>query len=142
MTPRTCFLWVWIANDAGKACRYTLKPLPPAELARSVAAFRLVNQSKFPNPVYVVRLAVDGQATCDCPQHNFAGKCKHADALLAAGVLPSALVGLLQERTRLLDKAEADLAAVSARAVQLQNAVAAIPPARPSRRRVAKSQAA
>ena len=57
-------------------------------------------------------------------------------------MLPSALVGLLQERTRLLDKAEADLAAVSARALQLQNALAALPPARPQRRRVAKAKAA
>ena len=70
MTPRTCFLWVWIANDAGKACRYSLKPLPAAERGQSVAAFRLTNLSKFPNPAYIVRLALDGQATCSCPQHH------------------------------------------------------------------------
>ena len=138
MTPRTCFLWVWIANDAGKACRYSLKPLPAAERGQSVAAFRLTNLSKFPNPAYIVRLALDGQATCSCPQHQRAASCKHTGALAAAGVLPSALVGLLHERTRLLDKAEADLSAVSARAVQLQSGLAAVQSAGPRRRRGAR----
>ena len=142
MNPRTCDLRIFITNDQGLTSYYRLKPLRGAALGQSVAAFKVVNSCKDPSPVYVVRLAIDGQASCNCPQHNFAAKCKHADALLAAGVLPAALVGLLQERTRLLDKAEADLAAVSARALQLQNALAALPPARPQRRRSPKSLAA
>ncbi len=142
MNPRTCDLRIFITNDQGMTSYYRLKPLRGADLGQSVAAFKVVNSCKDPSPVYVVRLALDGQASCDCPQHNMAGKCKHADALLAAGVLPAALIGVLQERTQLLDKAEAELAAVSARAVQLQTALAAIPPARPSRRRVAKAKAA
>ena len=142
MNPRTCDLRIFITNDQGLTSYYRLKPLRRAALGQSVAAFKVVNSCKDPSPVYVVRLAIDGQASCNCPQHNFAAKCKHADALLAAGVLPSALLGLLAERTRSLDKAEADLAAVAARAVQLQTALAAIPPRRPSRRRPAKTKAA
>ncbi len=75
---------------------------------------------------------------------------------MAAGVLPSALLAALVNRSKLLDaaeamlqqteaklgKTEAALAAVSARAVQLQTALAAIPPRRPSRRRPAKTKAA
>ncbi len=111
MKPRTCFVWVWIANDAGKAARYSLRPLPAAELAQSVAAFRLANLSQDPSPVYTVRLAVDGQTSCSCPRHARAGACKHADALTAAGVLPAAVVAeiaVLQQRTKLLDAAEAE----------------------------------
>ena len=139
MKPRLCSIFVYITNDGGMTSRYSLRPLPPAALGEFVAGFRLCNTSKNPMPLYAVCLAADGQVCCDCPEHVFADKCKHCDALAAAGVLPCALVGLLHERTRLLDKAEADLAAVSARAVQLQNAVAALPPARPARRRVARA---
>ena len=138
MNPRTCDLRIFITNDHGVTSYYRLKPLRGADLGQSVAAFKVVNSCKDPSPVYVVRLAIDGQATCDCPQHNFAGECKHADALLAAGVLPSALVGLLLSRSQLLDKAEAELAAVSARAVQLQSGLAAVQSAGPKRRRGAR----
>ena len=150
MKPRTCTIRVWIANDAGKAACYSLKPLSRDDLGQSVAGFRLVKISADPAPVYAVRLAVDGQAVCNCPQHNRAGQCKHADALLAAGVLPAPLLGAIQAQSKLLVEAEAmlketedKLAQVSARAVQLQTALAAIEqPARPGRRRAGKSQAA
>lgn len=143
MKPRTCFVWVWIANDAGKACRYTVRPLPAAELSPiAVAGFRLVNLSRDPSPEYRVRLLDGGEAVCNCRQFDGAGACKHADALAAAGLLPCGLFGLLQERTKLLNQAERQLAAVSERALQLQTALAAVPPARPSRRRPAKRQAA
>ena len=143
MKPRTCFLWLWIANDAGKECRYTVRPLPAAELSPiAVAGFRLVNLSRDPSPEYRVRLLDGGEVACNCRQFDSAGACKHADALTAAGLLPCALLGLLQERTKLLDLAEANLAAVSARAVQLQTALAAIPPAQPRRSRPAKQKAA
>ena len=87
--------------------------------------------------------------SCSCPQHQLAAKCKHADALAAAGVLPCALVGLLLHRSQLLDQAEAALQetkeklnAVSGRAAQMQTALAAIPRAPPKRRRAAKVKAA
>ena len=74
--------------------------------------------------------------------------CKHADALSALGVLPSALLGALQQRSKLLDEAEAmlketeqKLDAVSARAVQLQIGLAAAQPPQP-RPRAVKTQAA
>ncbi len=119
MKPRTCFLWLWIANDAGQSARYTVKPLSAAERALSVAAFRLVNQSVFPNPAYTVRLAVDGQVSCSCPQHSFGLSCKHADALVAAGLLPSQLVGLLSARDKLIDEATAMLQASEAECQRL-----------------------
>ncbi len=175
MNPRTCNITVTISNDAAAVSFYVLRPVPPAALGQSAAAFRLVNLSKRPAPVYVVRLAVDGQASCDCPAHNRAGRCKHADALLAAGLLPSQLVALLQSRTQLLDAAEAEsqrlaeaammertvhqhdaeaaadriaelegeLAAVSERAVRLQQEVAVYHARKPQTRRPpAKKEAA
>ena len=143
MKPRTCFVWLWIANDKGEPCRYSVRPLPAAELSPiAVAGFRLVNLSRDPSPEYRVRLLDGGEVACNCPQFDSAGACKHGDALLAAGLLPSALLGLLQERTKLLDLVEANLAAVSARAVQLQTALAAIPPKRPRRTRPRLSEAA
>ncbi len=120
MKPRTCFLWLWIANDAGKTARYSVKPLPAAERALSVAAFRLVNLSKFPNPAYTVRLALDGQASCSCPQHQLAAACKHTDALVAAGVLPCALLGLLLERTKQLHASEAEAQRLAEAAIEEQ----------------------
>ena len=108
MKSRTCNIRVTISNDAAAVSFYALRPVPAAEVGQSAAAFRLVNLSKRPAPVYVVRIAVDGQTSCNCPAHNRAAKCKHADALLAAGVLPSQLVAVLQNRTRLLDAAEAE----------------------------------
>ena len=144
MKPRSCNITVTISNDAAAVSFYSLRPVAAAELGQSAAAFRLVNASRTPSPVYVVRLAVDGQASCNCPAHNRAGRCKHADALLAAGVLPSQLVALLQTRTKLLDEAEAmlkategKLDAVSARCVQLQTALAAIPARFPRKRKPA-----
>ena len=175
MKPRTCFLWLWIANDAGRAARYSVRPLTPCELSPlALAGFRLVNLSRDPSPEYRVRLLDAGEVACNCRQFDSAGACKHGDALTAAGLLPCALVGLLQQRTKLLDAAEAKLKdtednlkaaqaradanlrigearlketeakleAVAARAVQLQTALAAIPPARPTRRRPAKTTAA
>ena len=96
MKNRTCYVWVFITNDKGETNRYGARPLRGDELGQSVAAVRLTNFQKNPSPVYIVRLATDGQTSCDCPQHSRAGACKHADALLAAGLLPSVLVGALQ----------------------------------------------
>ena len=145
MKPRTCVIHAWIANDKGEKAVYSLRPLPPAELAEAAAGFFLTNLSRDPSPVYAVTVEIGGIVCCNCPQHNRAGQCKHGDALLAAGVLPSALLAALRNRTKLLDEAEAmlkesedKLAAVSERTVQLQTALAAIPPAKPKRRRPAR----
>ena len=67
MNPRTCDLRIFITNDQGLTSYYRLKPLRGAELGQSVAAFKVVNSCKDPSPVYVVRLAIDGQASCNCP---------------------------------------------------------------------------
>ena len=109
MNPRTCNIFVYITNDQGMTSRYTLRPLPPAALAGFVAGFRLCNttNTKDTMPLYAVCLAVDGQASCTCPAHEHNGKCKHADALVAAGLLPVALIGLLQDRIQQLNQAEA-----------------------------------
>ncbi len=115
MKPRTCVVRLWIANDAGQDCRYSLRPVPPVELAQSVAAFTVLNLTKDPSPKYTVRLSMDGQAVCDCPQHGIAGECKHADALTAAGILPCGIIAVLQTRTHLLDAAEALLRDVNAK---------------------------
>ena len=135
MNPRTCDLHIFITNDQGMTSYYRLKPLRRADLGQSVAAFRVVNSCKDPSPVYVVRLAIDGQATCDCPQHNMHAQCKHADALVAAGVLPSALVGLLLHRWPAprpgRSRPPADQGDAQRRQrprLRLQTALAAIPP--------------
>ena len=164
MKPRTCFVRVWIATDAGAAYRYSVRSLPAAELSQvAVAGFRLVNLSRDPSPEYRVRLLDGGEAVCNCRQFDSAGACKHADALVAAGLLPSAILGVLRQRTKLLDEAEAELqqcrrnidnlletvknlnernAQLAERALQMQTALAAGPPARPRRSRPAKRQAA
>ncbi len=108
MKPRTCRVVIAIANDRGASASYSLSPLPAADLGQSVAAFRLVNLTEPPFPVYTVRLALAGLASCDCPAYLRAGQCKHADALVAAGVLPTAFLSLLQDRDRLLAAAEAE----------------------------------
>ena len=106
-----------IVNDKGADACYSLRPLPPAELGASVAAFRLVKVTDVEvQPVYVVRLSIDGQAACNCPQNHFGGSCKHADALIASGVLPCSLLAKLIDQTRLLDETAEKLTDVSARA--------------------------
>ena len=67
MKSRTCNIRVTISNDAAAVSFYALRPVPAAEVGQSAAAFRLVNLSKRPAPVYVVRIAVDGQTSCNCP---------------------------------------------------------------------------
>ena len=79
MKPRTCNIFVYITNDQGMTSRYSLRPLPAEALGAFVAGFRLCNTSKQPSPLYAVCLAADGQVSCDCPAHNFAGRCKHAE---------------------------------------------------------------
>ena len=130
MKNRTCVLRLWICNDKGEVTYYRLLPLAAVELGASVAAFRLLKDGTPTDPsapVYVARLAADGQVTCNCPAHNFAGQCKHADALAASGVLPCSLIGLLQQRTRLLEQAETECqriaeAAMTERTVYEQDA--------------------
>jgi hypothetical protein len=177
---RTFSLVLTISNGAAK--RYTVAPLAGADLgARFAAGFRLVQTTDNPHPVYHVRLDTKGAVSCTCPVFVHTKKpCKHSEAIVAAGLLPVALVQLLQARTSLLDTAEArvaeanrqaaaaladlervageasteqqvhdhdiatlrqrirelegELAAVSERALQLQTALAAVGPARRSRK--------
>ena len=72
--------------------------------------FRLTNLTRNPSPVYTVVIESGGVVSCNCPQHGLAGACKHADALVAAGVVPTALVAVLREQKRLLDGVEHDFA--------------------------------
>ena len=108
MKARTIRVVVAISNDSAKAASYSIRPVTGPDLGLSIAAFTLVNLTEPPHAVYTVRLALDGQTSCNCPQHNYAGQCKHADALAAAGVLPCALVGPLTARNKLLEAAEAE----------------------------------
>ncbi len=123
MKPRSCRIVIRISNNKSEQNNYCLRPLGPAELGQSVAGFRLENLTQPPHAVYAVRLAVDGQVTCNCPQHPFGGECKHADALVAAGLLPSALLGMIQERTKQLDAADAEAMHVAADAVHQANSI-------------------
>ena len=144
MKPRTCRIVIAISNDRGVENTYDLRPLAPADLQSFVAGFRLLKLTAAldSRPAYCVRLAEDGQVICSCPLNDKTGRCKHADALVAAGLLPGAMIAVVQQRTKLLATAEEKLAAVSARAVQLQDALAAQQAAGPKRRRPAKARAA
>ncbi|HEY7154845.1 MAG TPA: hypothetical protein VH575_12860 [Gemmataceae bacterium] len=120
MKNRICRLFVEIDN--GQTKRYQLFPLAGADLGPDFAAgFRLVNRTDQPEPIYHVRLTTRGEVSCTCPAfhwdrekgkspnappHQPAPTCKHCDALRAAGLLPVALVELIQKRTRQLDRAE------------------------------------
>ncbi len=156
MKPRTFSLRLRITNDAGATSYYSVRPVLP-DVGGPVVAFNLAKLAGPSSPVYLVAVEIGGMASCDCPQHDKAGKCKHVDSMMAAGVLPSALLAALVNRSKLLDeaqamlqqteekleKAEADLAAVSARAVLLQQEVAAYHARKPQpRRRPAKKEAA
>ncbi len=90
----------------GRAARLQLQARPAADLGPSVAGFRLTNLTRNPSPVYTVVIESGGVVSCNCPQQGIAGACKHADALTAAGIVPTALVAVLQEQKRLLDGAE------------------------------------
>jgi hypothetical protein len=107
MKNRTCNLFARISNDAGAVQLYSLSPLAAVELGPDfVAGFRLVGRSVSPSPIYLVRVDRVGKAFCSCPAFARGGKCKHADALVAAGLLPVALVELVASMSGLLDKAE------------------------------------
>ncbi len=108
--PRTCWVQIAIVNDKGEQCVYTCKPVPAAELGQSVAGYRLTNMTRNPSPVYTVVIESGGIVTCDCPQHGIASTCKHCEALVAAGIVPTALVADLREQKRLLDGVEHDFA--------------------------------
>ena len=110
MKPRTCWVQIAIVNDKAEQHVYSCMPVPTADLGPSVAGFRLTNLTRNPSPVYTVVIESGGVVSCDCPQHGFAGACKHADALTAAGVVPTALVAVLREQKRLLDGVEHDFA--------------------------------
>jgi hypothetical protein len=115
MKPRKCNLRLVIDNGVNRF--YCVRPLAAADLPTPfVAGFHLREMTQPNHPVYLVRLAADGAVNCSCPQwQGGAEKCKHADALVAAGMLPVGLVQLIAERTRLLDQAEAKLAEATAR---------------------------
>ena len=111
MNPRTFSLRLRITNDKGETAYYTVRPVAPPDLGAAVAGFLLTNFTKNPSPLYLVTLAADGQTSCSCPQFGFAQRCKHADTLTAAGVLPSAVISVLQDRTQALAAAEAESSA-------------------------------
>jgi hypothetical protein len=98
MKSRSCNLSLTIANDAGKVCRYSVKPID--------GGFRLVNLSEQPSPVYHVRLSPEAKVSCTCPIFVRSSTCKHADAIVAAGLLPVRLMEMLINFRRLLDSAE------------------------------------
>jgi hypothetical protein len=163
MQHRKCFVRVTI--DTGKVLKYyQCKPL--ADLPNPfVLGFSL--QAKGQTDPYHVMVAADAAINCTCPSWNGPEKCKHTEALIAAGLLPVALIQLLRSRSDLLDQAEAEckriaevamgeqvvhqhdmreaqeqlldaqnqLRTVEARAVQLQEALAAVPVRRPRRRK-------
>jgi hypothetical protein len=110
MKARTCFVQVWISNDKGENACYSLRPVPSEELlGSSVAGFFLTNLSSDQTPVYAVLVAFNGTVTCNCCQFTLHARCKHADALVAADVLPVGLIDALRGRTELLNHAEAEV---------------------------------
>ncbi|HWG41529.1 MAG TPA: hypothetical protein VN688_02000 [Gemmataceae bacterium] len=111
MSNRKCQLFAEITNAAGITKRYFLRPLATPDLPTPfVAGFRLVNRTDNPAPIYLVRLAADGAVNCSCPQWQRSERCKHADALTAAGLLPIAFVENIRSLTGLLNIAEEKLA--------------------------------
>jgi hypothetical protein len=119
MKARTCFVQVWISNDKGEKACYSLRPVPSEELlGSSVAGFFLTNLSSDQSPVYAVLVAFDGLVSCNCCQFTLHAKCKHAEALVAAAVLPVGVLAVLQERTKLLNRAEAEVLRVAADAME------------------------
>lgn len=124
MKPRTCHVHVWISNDKGEKACYSLRPMPAEELGASAAGFFLTKLTGKDAPVYAVRVEVGGIVSCNCPQHATGGACKHADALVAAGVLPCGLLAVLRDRTKLLDGFEADAKHQSNSVANLTAAVA------------------
>jgi hypothetical protein len=115
MKPRKCSLRLVIDNGVSRF--YCVRPLAGAELPTPfVAGFHLREMTQPSHPVYLVRLSACGAVNCSCPQwQRGAEKCKHADALVAAGLLPVHLVQLIAERTKLLDEAEKKLAEETAK---------------------------
>ncbi len=113
MSDRSCKLWLEITN--GEKRMYSLAPIQHQELGPEfIAGFKLrrLGPSESDRPVYLVRMRLDGSASCDCPasywsqQKGDAAPCKHAAALLALGILPAQLLTMIQERTKQLDSAE------------------------------------
>jgi|SRR5665213_1395729 len=128
MRPRSCFVQMWISNDKGEKACYSLRPLPSDELGQSAAGFfltKLLDRS-VPSPVYAVRVEVGGMVSCNCPQFGIANQCKHADSLVASGVLPVGLLAVLQSRTKVLDEVEVDAKRQAATVANLQSAVATL----------------
>jgi hypothetical protein len=109
MNKRLCQLRLCIDNGTRKW--YALRPLAQAELpSQFVCGFRLTGLSETPSPLYDVVVAGDGSVNCTCPQWQRTERCKHADALKAAGVLPCHFVQLVRQKNHQLDRLEAEIA--------------------------------
>ncbi len=99
--------------DNGVERHYAVRPLAAADLETPfLCGYALTERTQNSHPTYHVRLAADGIVNCSCPQWNKAETCKHADALVAAGLLPVRLVEVLAATRHLLDLAEAKIAAM------------------------------
>jgi hypothetical protein len=112
---------VRITIDTGSVRKtYGLVPVAAASCPSPfVAGFDLVNRAESPPTAYRVLVSADGAVNCTCPSWQHSERCKHADALVAAGLLPVALLDLLRARTDQLHQVE------SAGAAQLHQVEAA-----------------
>jgi hypothetical protein len=120
-----------------------------------------------PDASYQVLIGPHGEVNCTCPAWNSPEKCKHTEALTAAGLLPTHFIKLLtqkqEELTKLCHDASEEnaihchdmkeaqekiadlewrLNSVSDRALQLQDALAVHTAVPPKRTRTRKPKAA